>query len=428
MLAKSNQYRRGRSEERSPLLTPNSSPSDGAFNPTPRLHDPIPHSPHVAVPGDDGGGYQLTHASRCGQYLSPLRSATTKRWLCVSTFVLVIILTQFIATIHLTNGQRTALRDESNRLEKERLAFESSTLEMQREREALESSTLKMEQERLALESSTLKMEGEREALESSTLKMEEERGALESAIRRSEQERLKFKWEKQLLEDERELLEQERLRLEREKQLLEDERQLLEQERLRFEQERQLLEDERQLLEQERLRFEREKQLMEDERQLLEQERLRFEQERQLLEDERRLLEQEKQLLEDERQRLEQEKEALREERERWEKAREVRVPRGAFWDGIWPVPDCRAYGKREYWGILQNIPEGWTDVDACMNMPVEIEGVFVRRPYRCAYVEDSPHINGYWMVDWDQPDCKPWYEDFHDTVRGITMVDIPS
>ena len=25
---------------------------------------------------------------------------------------------------------------------------------------------------------------------------------------------------------------------------------------------------------------------------------------------------------------------------------------------------------------------------------------------------------IHGYWMVDWDQPDCKPWHEEFHDAV----------
>ena len=115
--------------------------------------------------------------------------------------------------------------------------------------------------------------------------------------------------------------------------------------------------------------------------------------------------------------------KEELRKERERWEKAREDRVPQGAFWDGVWPAWDCRAYGTREYWGILQNIPKYWTDLDACMNMPVEIKGVTLRRPYRCAYVEGSPYVHGYWMVEWDQPDCQPWHRDFHDKVRGTAM-----
>jgi len=117
------------------------------------------------------------------------------------------------------------------------------------------------------------------------------------------------------------------------------------------------------------------------------------------------------------EKEELRKEGERLAEEREKWGKAREDRVPQGAFWDTTWPAQECRAYGKREYWGILWNIPEDWTAVDACMNMPVEIKGVTIRRPYRCAYVEGSPHIHGYWMVDWHQPDCKPWHKDFHDT-----------
>ena len=113
--------------------------------------------------------------------------------------------------------------------------------------------------------------------------------------------------------------------------------------------------------------------------------------------------------------------KEELQRELERWERALGRHVPHGAFWDGVWPAVDCRAYDTREYWGALQNIPEDWTDLDACMNAPVEIKGVSIRRPYRCAYVEG--HIRGYWMVGWDQPDCRPWLQDFHDKVRGRTM-----
>ena len=118
------------------------------------------------------------------------------------------------------------------------------------------------------------------------------------------------------------------------------------------------------------------------------------------------------------EREKTEREREAMAREKELWEKARENRIPLGAFWDAVWPAWDCRAYGRREYWGVLKNIPKDWTPMDACMNMPVEIKGVTVRRPQRCAYVWGSPHIQGYWMVDWDQPDCKPWYHDYQDAV----------
>ena len=118
------------------------------------------------------------------------------------------------------------------------------------------------------------------------------------------------------------------------------------------------------------------------------------------------------------EREKTEREREAMAREKELWEKAKENRIPLGAFWDAVWPAWDCRAYGRREYWGVLKNIPKDWTPMDACMNMPVEIKGVTVRRPQRCAYVWGSPHIQGYWMVDWDQPDCKPWYRDYQDAV----------
>ena len=160
------------------------------------------------------------------------------------------------------------------------------------------------------------------------------------------------------------------------------------------------------------------EREKSERERQMWEWERGGWEVDKAKWELERGVWEREKGEWKSEREKLEQEEEKLRLEREWWERAREDRVPQGAFWEVVWPAWDCRAYGKREYWGALQNIPEGWTAMDACTNMPVEIKGVTVRRPDRCAFVEGSPHIHGYWTVDWDQPDCKPWYRDFHDAV----------
>jgi hypothetical protein len=141
-------------------------------------------------------------------------------------------------------------------------------------------------------------------------------------------------------------------------------------------------------------------------------------------LESERVALQAESTRLENERQLLEEEELALKEERERWEKARdELTIPRGAFWEVVWPAWDCRAYGQREYWGILRNIPAGRSEVDACMNMPVVIRGVTIRRPYRCQQVGGS--IHGFWMVDWDQPDCRPWLKDFIDRVSlGYSML----
>ena len=163
----------------------------------------------------------------------------------------------------------------------------------------------------------------------------------------------------------------------------------------------------------------------LERERTALDSSTLKMEGERQALEsairhseEERSRLEKQAHMLERERQSLEKGVVTLREEREKWEKAREDRVPPGAFWEVVRPSPDCLSYGKREYWGILRNIPKGWTDLDACMNTPTEIKGVSVRRPNRCLYAGDSPYIRGFWTVDWDQQDCKPWHKDFNDVV----------
>lgn len=117
----------------------------------------------------------------------------------------------------------------------------------------------------------------------------------------------------------------------------------------------------------------------------------------------------------------MREERSAMVDERERLEKAR---IPPGAFWEAISPAEDCRAYGTREYWGILRNIPENQADLDACMNMPVEIKGITFSRPHRCAYVDKSPHVHGFWMVDRDQADCKPWYKDVTDKVFEFRKV----
>ena len=227
---------------------------------------------------------------------------------------------------------------------------------------------------------------------------------------------------EKSALMVEREKSERERMRWEQERDMLKRERLRSELEREELQRETKEFKLERNELGQEKVKLEQERQRWERERQMWEWERGGWEVDKEKWEMERGQWERDKGEWKSEREKLEQEKEKLRLEREWWERAREDRVPQGAFWEVVWPAWDCRAYGKREYWGALQNIPDGWTAMDACTNMPVEIKGVTIRRPDRCAFVEGSPHIHGYWMVDWDQPDCKPWYRDFHDAVSPIS------
>lgn len=186
---------------------------------------------------------------------------------------------------------------------------------------------------------------------------------------------------------------------------------------------------DEAKHLEGERVALRRESTRLEEEREALESSTQKMHGERQALESairhseqERSRLEKQTHLVEGERRLLREEELALQEERKKWERAREDRVPQGAFWEAVQPKLDCLSYGKREYWGTLRNIPEGWTELDACMNMPVEIKGVSVRRPDRCLSAGGSP-IRAFWTVDWDQPDCKPWHQDFYDKVSWTTI-----
>jgi len=118
------------------------------------------------------------------------------------------------------------------------------------------------------------------------------------------------------------------------------------------------------------------------------------------------------------EREKLGRERERMKQERELWERAKEDRIPHGTFWDLISPALNCCAYGKREYWAALRNVPEGWTATDACMNTPAKVKGVDFRHPHRCSFVGGSSEIRGYWMVDWDEPDCQPWYHGCRDVV----------
>ena len=119
------------------------------------------------------------------------------------------------------------------------------------------------------------------------------------------------------------------------------------------------------------------------------------------------------------EREKLEVERESMRHDREIWERERvpkEPPVPPSGW--TIRPANECRAYGMREYSGALEHIARGWSAFDACMNTPVRINHVTIQHPHRCGFENGSPHIHGYWMVDWGQDDCKPKHEGVRDVV----------
>ena len=249
--------------------------------------------------------------------------------------------------------------------------------------------------------------------LDSAALRASRERSALAAEREKSEQEREKMEKQKVELEHEKAKLEQEVVKWEWERAMWEREKAKWEQDRVKWEQEGVKLR-------QDRAKWKQDMEEWEQDRIDWKLNRAQWEQDRVGWGQDRMKWEQEREKLEHEGEKLERERERLRLERERWEKAKEDRIPQGAFWDVVSPAPACLSYGKREYWATLQNVPEDWSAMDACMSMPVDIKGVTVRRPYRCqrALVDGTPYLRGHWMVDWDQPDCKPWYRDFHDAV----------
>ena len=382
-MARTNQHQRGESHERSPLIPQRSPTSYGTSGPVPHSPGSQPPPPHEVTDSDED---QTTTALHQQSDSLPLYLATfakyrpakfTGRW-CIGAFVVFLVIVAQVVTLIFLSSKFGEYTNAAARLHEERGAMVEETKHLESERIAFQSESDRLERERLALDSTTRRMLVEKEALE--------------SAIRRSELERSRLEKEKQLLEDERHALAQEKEELKEERGKLREEKEEL---------------------------MEVEERLREAEERMREAE-VRLREERGKLREEREELMEIEEKLKEEKEKLREERGKLREERERWEKAREDRVPQGAFWGALTPAEDCRSYGTREYKAVLQNIPEDWTDVDACMNMPVTIKGVDIRRPLRCESVEDSPHIQATWMVDWDQPDCKPWHNEIIDRVSA--------
>lgn len=124
-----------------------------------------------------------------------------------------------------------------------------------------------------------------------------------------------------------------------------------------------------------------------------------------------------------EQRARWEREKEDMRHDREVWEEmSKERPLPRSS-WSSNRELRECYAYGKREYRGTLRNIPAGWSDMDACMNTPVQIKvnrnwpAIEIKHPSRCTIEGRFESVVGHWIVDWGQDDCKPALRYFNDT-----------
>ncbi|KAL1943032.1 hypothetical protein VTO73DRAFT_4703 [Trametes versicolor] len=111
-----------------------------------------------------------------------------------------------------------------------------------------------------------------------------------------------------------------------------------------------------------------------------------------------------------------EQERATRRAEREEEEKHRleVVRRSQGVYWTEP-RAERCHSYGTRIYSANLRDIPGDLNWLEVCENMPpVTIHGREISKPSKCEW--NGGDVVGTWYIDFDEPSCKPYWNDFTD------------
>ncbi|KAI0371603.1 hypothetical protein BV20DRAFT_185035 [Pilatotrama ljubarskyi] len=130
----------------------------------------------------------------------------------------------------------------------------------------------------------------------------------------------------------------------------------------------------------------------------------------------------------EEERQRQEA-RETFDQEREVWRKQREeeqrhrlevVRRSEGVYWTEPHGDSHCHSYGTRTYYAHLKDIPDDLNWREVCDNMPpVSIHGREINKPDKCER-NGNDEVVGAWYIDYDEPNCRPYWETMYD--KGCT------
>ncbi|OJT03282.1 hypothetical protein TRAPUB_6150 [Trametes pubescens] len=116
-----------------------------------------------------------------------------------------------------------------------------------------------------------------------------------------------------------------------------------------------------------------------------------------------------------------EQERTTRRAEREEEERHRleVVRRSQGVYWTEP-HAERCHSYGTRFYSANLKDIPGDLNWLEVCESMPpVVIHGQNFGKPSNCD--RDGNTVVGTWYIDFNEPSCKPYWDDFTDLVRAI-------
>jgi len=90
--------------------------------------------------------------------------------------------------------------------------------------------------------------------------------------------------------------------------------------------------------------------------------------------------------------------------------------------WGALRKDEKCLSYGTARYQAHLQYVPPLWDQPAACLATPVLIYGKDLL-PTECRRTFGTTQVLGIWVVDFDEPACKPWWRDIKDhgcTSRG--------
>ncbi|KIM65862.1 hypothetical protein SCLCIDRAFT_1211867 [Scleroderma citrinum Foug A] len=100
---------------------------------------------------------------------------------------------------------------------------------------------------------------------------------------------------------------------------------------------------------------------------------------------------------------------------RQRQRREEEERVRLNLAWARV-EAHHCTTYATREYTAQLTNLPADYKyRLDACRVTPLEIHGI-TYTPRRCE--EHGQTVIGYWEVNENEPDCRPWWNWYKDKV----------
>ncbi|KAI1796212.1 hypothetical protein LXA43DRAFT_657772 [Ganoderma leucocontextum] len=125
------------------------------------------------------------------------------------------------------------------------------------------------------------------------------------------------------------------------------------------------------------------------------------------------------------ERKERQEERDAFEREKEEWARQRREEEKhrkeiewrrRGAYWSEPWPgSSQCHGYGTRPYSANLLNLPGDVNWREACMDMPIRINGQWMDGPDKCE--QDKHNTWGTWFVKVGESQCITYW----DTVRDM-------